>query len=37
LGERHSTIWVNNGGKWLAALHHGTSVVPAPPKSPAKK
>jgi hypothetical protein len=37
LGERHSTIWVNHDGKWLAALHHGTSVVPAPPKPPAKK
>jgi hypothetical protein len=37
LGERHSTIWVNHDGKWLAALHHGTPVVPAPPKAPVKK
>ena len=22
--ERHSTIWVNRGGKWGALLHHGT-------------
>jgi hypothetical protein len=36
LGERHSTIWVNRSGKWLAALHHGTGVTP-PAKAPAKK
>jgi hypothetical protein len=36
LGERHSTIWVNRGGKWQAAFHQGTSVMP-PPKTPAKK
>lgn len=22
-GERHSTIWANRDGKWLAILHHG--------------
>jgi hypothetical protein len=37
LGEIHSTIWINRDGKWLAAFHHGTPVVPAPPKPPAKK
>jgi hypothetical protein len=31
LGERHSTIWVNRGGKWLAAFHAGSPVTPAPP------
>jgi hypothetical protein len=36
LGERHSTIWTNKDGKWLAAFHEGTSVTP-PPKAPAKK
>jgi hypothetical protein len=36
LGERHSTIWVNHGGKWQAAFHQGTSVTP-PAKAPAKK
>lgn len=24
--ERHSTLWVNRDGKWLAAFHHGTMV-----------
>jgi hypothetical protein len=28
--ERHSTIWVNRSGKWLALYHHGTPVE-APP------
>lgn len=36
LGERDSTIWVNRGGKWLAAFHHGTKVTP-PAKPPARK
>jgi hypothetical protein len=36
LGERHSTIWANHDGKWLAAFHQGTSVMP-PAKAPAKK
>ena len=37
LGERHSTIWTNQGGKWQAAYHQGTPVTPPPPKAPAKK
>ena len=36
LGERHSTIWVNRGGKWLAAFHEGTPVTPPAPAA-AKK
>lgn len=31
-GERHSTIWVNRGGKWLAAFHQGTPVMKPPAK-----
>jgi len=33
LGERHSTIWVNRDGRWLALFHHGGTPVmkPAPP------
>jgi hypothetical protein len=35
--ERHSTIWVNRNGKWLAVLHQGTPVRPAPASpSPSK-
>ena len=30
--ERHSTIWVKRGGKWLAIFHHGTPVMPTPVK-----
>jgi hypothetical protein len=30
-GERHSTIWANRGGKWMALFHHGTPAIPAPP------
>jgi hypothetical protein len=26
--ERHSTIWANRNGKWLAMLHQGTPVTP---------
>jgi hypothetical protein len=26
-GERHSSIWVNRGGKWMALLHHGGTAV----------
>lgn len=26
-GERHSTIWVNRGGKWMGLLHHGGTEV----------
>lgn len=28
-GERSSTVWVNRGGKWLAAYHQGTNIKPA--------
>lgn len=37
--ERHSTIWVNRNGKWMALLHQGTPVATAPPpaKPEAKK
>ncbi|MCU1266265.1 MAG: hypothetical protein JWM21_2583 [Acidobacteria bacterium] len=34
--ERHSTIWVNRAGKWLALFHQG-SPVEAPASSPAAK
>ncbi|HEX8653372.1 MAG TPA: nuclear transport factor 2 family protein [Pyrinomonadaceae bacterium] len=30
--ERHSTIWANRGGKWLAVFHQGTPVKSAQPK-----
>jgi len=30
--ERHSTIWVNRDGKWLAVFHHGSPVMQTPPK-----
>ncbi len=30
--ERASTIWVNRGGKWLAAFHQGTEVKPSTKK-----
>lgn len=26
-GERHTTIWINRAGKWLALFHHGTPVM----------
>jgi hypothetical protein len=26
-GVRHSTVWVNRGGKWMVAYHQGTNVV----------
>lgn len=35
--ERHSTIWVNRGGKWMALLHVGTPVVKPPSQSESKK
>ncbi len=31
--ERHTTIWANRNGKWLALLHVGTHVAPPAPKS----
>ena len=30
--ERHSTIWTNRGGKWLAVFHQGTPVKAAQSK-----
>ena len=35
--ERHSSIWVNRGGKWLALLHVGTPVAKPAAKPEAKK
>jgi len=32
--ERHSTIWVNRSGKWLALYHQGSPVEPPPPPGP---
>jgi hypothetical protein len=26
-GMRHSSVWVNRGGKWMAAYHQGTAVM----------
>ena len=35
--ERHTTIWVNRGGKWMALFHQGTPVAkPAAKPSPTK-
>lgn len=43
-GDRHSSIWVKQGGSWLAVLHHGGTAVtkpgamaPAADASPAAK
>ena len=42
-GERHATIWVNRGGKWLGLFHHGGTEVMKPmaetkaPASPSPK
>ena len=33
-GERHSTIWVNRNGKWLALMHHGGTPVAKMPPAP---
>lgn len=35
-GERHTTIWANRSGKWLALFHHGSPVTAGPPPPPAK-
>jgi hypothetical protein len=37
--ERHSTIWVNRGGKWQALFHMGTpaATTPAPAAKPETK
>jgi hypothetical protein len=29
-GERHSSIWANRDGKWLAVFHHGGTEIAAP-------
>jgi hypothetical protein len=34
--QRHSTVWINRDGKWLALYHHGTNVEAMPPPPPAK-
>lgn len=31
--ERHTTIWVNRGGKWRALFHQDTPARPAPPSA----
>ena len=33
--ERHSTVWVNRNGKWVALLHVGTPVAKPGPKAKA--
>jgi len=32
--ERHTTIWANRSGKWMALFHQGTHIVPPPAPSP---
>jgi hypothetical protein len=34
MGERHSTIWANRDGKWLAFFHHGGTPVTKPGAMP---
>lgn len=34
--QRHTTVWANRGGKWMAMLHIGTTVAKAPAAKPAK-
>jgi hypothetical protein len=34
-GERHTTIWVYRGGKWLGLFHHGGTPVQKPAATPA--
>jgi hypothetical protein len=29
MGQRHSTVWVNRGGKWMALFHQGTTIMNA--------
>lgn len=31
-GVRHSTVWVNHGGKWMVAYHQGTNITKPPAK-----
>lgn len=35
--ERHTTIWANRAGKWLAVFHQGSHIVPAPAASPSPR
>ncbi len=35
-GERHTTIWANRSGKWMAMFHQGSPVQAGPPPPPAK-
>ncbi|MDT4967780.1 MAG: hypothetical protein QOJ64_2517 [Acidobacteriota bacterium] len=35
--ERHTTMWANRGGKWLAVLHMGTPVAKPAAKAEPKK
>lgn len=35
--ERHTTIWANRNGKWMALLHIGTPVAKPPAKADASK
>jgi len=34
MGERHSTIWANRDGKWIAVFHHGGTRVTKPGAAP---
>jgi hypothetical protein len=36
-GERHSTIWVNRGGKWMVLFHHASTPVEPPAAGSAAK
>ena len=36
-GERHSSIWAKQDGKWLAVLHHGGTAVMKPAATAAPK
>jgi hypothetical protein len=29
MGQRHTTVWVKRGGKWMAAFHQGTTIMKA--------
>jgi hypothetical protein len=36
-GERHATIWVKRGGKWMGLFHHGGTPVVKPSAAAAPK
>jgi hypothetical protein len=36
-GERHSTLWVNRGGKWMGLFHQAGTPVEPPPAAAAAK